>query len=309
LSPGLDSKSKLCNNGCMGHSRPTITDSHIVQIRSLISGNPDWNRTRLSMEICRFWGWQSANGQIKDLSCRDMLRDLDKAGAINLPPSQKAPRNAGWGADKVELLRHCTDSIDAPLRELVPLRFEIAASKSDAKEFKSYIAQYHYLKWDRAIGENLRYFVKSAGGAPLACIMYSSASWACHARDSYIGWSGEQRRAGLHYLTNQSRFLIFPWVRCPHLASHILAKSARMLSGDFQSKYGHPIHLIETYVERPRFRGVCYAAANWLRVGETTGRGRDSKSSKATLPIKDVWLLPLTNRARAKLCAAEGGRA
>jgi hypothetical protein len=277
----------------MGQFRPIMDKDHIELISSLIEHNPDWHRTRLSKELCEIWGWQSGNGQIKDISCRDLLRDLDKAGIIRLPPARHLPRRPGIGADKIASMAHNDDDIAVSLDEVRPLQIEIAKSKEDISAFKSYINQYHYLGFDRSIGENIKYFVRSCNGIPLACLMFGSSAWKCRARDEYIGWSSEQRCARLHLVTNNSRNLIFPWVRIPHLASHILGKVARRISRDFQSKYGHPIALLETFVEAGRFCGTCYKAANWVYAGSTTGRGRDSQSCNATLPLKDVWLYPL----------------
>jgi hypothetical protein len=285
----------------MGHSRPKITDEHIEQINKLLTENPDWNRTKLSKELCIKWGWQSSVGQIKDLSCRDLLRDLEKAEKIKLPPLQRGTRRIGGGADKINLIEHCTEHVETSLRNLTPLKVEITNKKEDLIEFKSYIAQYHYLGYDRSIGENMKYIIKSDSGIPLACMMFGSASWKCKPRDEFIGWSNDERERGLHLLTNNVRNLIFPWVRVPYLASHTLSLISRRLSNDWQVKYGHPIYLLETFVEKLRFRGVSYLAANWIHVGETTGRGRNSKSTRPTLPIKDIWLYPLRGDFRSKI--------
>jgi len=135
----------------------------------------------------------------------------------------------------------------------------------------------------------------------LACLLFGSSAWRCSPRDKYIGWDDGARETNLHLTTNNTRFLIIPGIRIPHLASHILGLISRRVSGDWQEKYGHQIKLLETFVERRRFRGVCYKAANWQRIGETTGRGRDSISSVATLPIKDVYVYPLAKDFRAIL--------
>jgi hypothetical protein len=205
------------------------------------------------------------------------------------------------GPDKVKHLSHNAEAIDGYLHDLMPLRIEAAMTKADNEEFKSYIDQYHYLGYDRSIGENIKYFVKSRDDVPVACLMFSSSAWKCRARDEHIGWSKAQRVSALHLVTNNSRFLIFPWVRVPHLASHILAKAARKISVDFQVKYGHPILLLETFVERDRFRGTCYRAANWVNVGTTTGRGRDDRQHTRSLPVKDIYLLPLLQCWRESL--------
>jgi hypothetical protein len=297
----LDSRHNVCDNSCMGHLRPTISEEHILQINGLIRDNPSWHRSRLSIELCKLWGWQSAEGQLKDISCRDLLRDLDKSGAICLPPALTSARTPGTGADKVKHLLHDTMVVETDIHELLPLRMYIVEAKRETEEFKSFIDQYHYLGYDRSIGENIKYIVRSNDGIPVACLMFSSSSWKCRARDEYIGWDVNHRKQGLHYITNNSRFLIFPWIHVRHLASHILAKVARRISGDFQSKYGHPILLLETFVERDRFRGSCYKAANWISVGATVGRGRDDRHHTQSLPVKDVYLLPLSRRWRESL--------
>jgi hypothetical protein len=285
----------------MGHSRPKITEQHIAQINELLIENPGWNRTRLSKELCIKWDWQSSVGQIKDLSCRDLLRDLEKTGKIILPPPQRGTRQIGSGADKIRFIEHSTEPIETNLHNLTPLKVEIIDNKEGIVEFKSYIAQYHYLGYDRSIGENMKYIIKSKSGISLACMMFGSASWKCKPRDEFIGWNNDERESGLLFLTNNVRNLIFPWVRVPYLASHTLSLISRRLSNDWQAKYGHPIYLLETFVEKLRFRGVSYLAANWIHVGETTGRGRNSKSTRPALPIKDIWLYPLRGDFKSKI--------
>jgi hypothetical protein len=191
---------------------------------------------------------------------------------------------------------HDMSPIEAPLSKLTPLAVELVSHKDDLMEFKSYIEQHHYLGYDRNIGENIKYFVCDRHGRRLACLAFGSAAWKCGARDGRIGWCKGQREAALKYITNNSRFLIFPWVRVPHLASHILSLVCRRISSDWSAKYGHPLYMLETFVECGRFQGTCYKAANWKFVGKTTGRGRNSKTSVGKLPIKDVYLYPLHRR-------------
>ena len=284
----------------MGYSRPIITDKHISELKQMISHNPDWNRTRLSVELCKKWDWRGPSGW-KDISCRDLLRDLEKANRIVLPPSQGGGRKAGAGPEKIEYISHCTEPIETNLRQLTPLKIEIAKTKEDIKLFKSYIAQYHYLSFDRSIGENMMYIIKSSNDTPLVCMMFGTAAWKCRPRDEYIGWNDAQRKVGLPLITNNIRNLVLPWIRVPFLASHTLGAVARRISRDWQAKYGHPVFLLETFVEKSRFRGISYCAANWINVGETTGRGRNSKTKVPTLPIKDVWLYPLCSNFRDRL--------
>ena len=282
-------------------TRPEITEDKVEQIRSIIIENPEWNRTRISQHICRLWGWQNPKGGLKDISCRDMLRQLDKAGRIKLPAAQKPSRSHG-SADMVRHFEHDTTPINTKLSQLRPLHISRVDSCKELALFKSYIDQHHYLGYDRTIGENMKYMVYSRDGKPLSCLMFGSAAWSCRERDRFIGWDKNQRIRGLGLMTNNQRFLIFEWVKVEHLASHILSLVAHRIAGDWQSKYGHPVCCLETFVETSRFRGVCYRAANWIRVGSTTGRGRNGGHHNAILPVKDIYLYPLDADYRSKLC-------
>lgn len=288
----------------MGSNRPEITPDKIEQINKLIASNPDWHRTKLSQELCRLWDWCGENGQIKDVSCRDVLRTLDAAGKIKLPERLKSSRSKG-GADVVSLMLHDTVPIEEPLSGLLPLAAEVVKGKDSLMKFKSYMAQYHYLGYDRSIGENIRYFVYDRHGRCLACLMFGSAAWSCRARDIYIGWDRAQRTLALRYVTNNSRFLICPWVTVPHLASHILSLITGRISGDWVSKYGHPVYMLETFVECERFQGTCYKAANWKCVGKTIGSGRNGVTA-GKLPVKDIYIYPLHRQFLKKLNASYG---
>jgi len=282
----------------MGHIRPEITDEKIEQIKSLLKDNPNWHRTRLSIELCELWDWKSDVGQPKDISCRDLLRALELSGKIVLP----LPKRVGRGsATNVKHRLHDTSAIETNLKSITPLTVDIAKSKAEVNEFKSYIDQYHYLAYGQSVGECMRYIVRANTGQVVACLLFGSSAWRCSPRDKHIGWNDDERAVNLHLTTNNTRFLIPQWVRVPHLASHVLALISRRVSSDWQEKYGHPIILIETFVDKSRFRGVCYQAANWLHVGETTGRGRNDRHNKQTLPIKGVYIYPLTKNFKTAL--------
>ena len=251
------------------------------------------------------WDWRSPTGQIKDISCRDLLRTLDKKGLIPLPAARWTPRAPGKGADKIKHIEHDTTPVYAKLSELMPLRIEIIASKQETDLFKSYIQQYHYLKFSRSVGESIKYFVYGNTGAILSCLMFGAAAWSCADRDYNIGWSKEQKREGLTFVANNHRFLINPWIRVPHLASHVLGAISRRICDDWQAKYGHPLFMLETFVDR-RFHGTCYKAANWRRVGETAGLGRNNTTGEQVLPIKDVFIYPLCRDFRERLVGGFG---
>lgn len=273
-------------------NRPEITEERIELIRRLIEENPDMGRSRLSVKLCETWGWRGSDGRTKDMSCRDLLLALDKAGKIVLPKPKKMPRKAG-DLKGVEHLAHDETPITGSLKDLQPLRVEVVSSKGDLAQIKSYIDQYHYLGFDLYVGERMAYMVYSRDGARLACLLFGSAAWSCRERDRLIGWEKEQRQHNLSMMTNNTRYIVLPWVRVPHLASHVLSLIAKRVSADWERKYGHPVCLLETFVEVERFRGTCYKAANWVCAGRTTGRGRDGGHHNAILPVKDIYLYPL----------------
>jgi hypothetical protein len=199
------------------------------------------------------------------------------------------------------MVEYIAKPIGAKLRGVTPLQIQIVSTSEDTRLFKSYIYQYHYLGFDRSVGESIKYLVYSKNGDILACLMFGSSAWSCRARDEYIGWDATQRQAGLQLLTNNSRFLILPGVNISHLASHILGAIARRISDDWQAKYGHRVYLLETFVERGRFKGTCYKAANWECVGKTAGMGRNCKTTVGELAEKDIYVYPLTADFRVAL--------
>jgi hypothetical protein len=195
-----------------------------------------------------------------------------------------------------------TDPISEPLRELAPVQWILPlAGTPEARRFDAYLQRYHYLGL-RVVGQNVKYLVRDKQGRDLACLLFGAAAWRAAARDQYVGWDQTQRAAALHYLANNTRYLILPWVRVAGLASHLLSQVVRRLSQDWQNKYGHPIYLLESFVQRVRFRGTCYRAANWRCVGQTRGRGRQGANPmEPTEPAKDVYLYPLTRHFRRPL--------
>jgi hypothetical protein len=169
--------------------------------------------------------------------------------------------------------------------------------------FEALLHHFHYLSYRSPVGENLQYLARERTGRPVACVLLGAAAWQCADRDQHIGWDAATRATHLHLLANNSRFLVMPWVQSSCLASHVLSLVVRRVSADWQRKYGHPLYLLETFVERPRFAGTCYQAANWIRVGQTKGRTRqdapDGQHYQA--PRKDIYLLALHRRFAQRL--------
>jgi hypothetical protein len=235
-----------------------------------------------------------------------MLRALDKCGKIELPAKRQKGRVAGQKTH-LQLMLHDTSTISCPLSELLPLRVESKIERGGLLgEFKSYIDQYHYLGFGRTVGENMKYMIYSNGGRLLSCLLFGSAAWSCRDRDAYVGWDKTARVKGLQLLSNNTRFWIAQWVNVPHMGSHILSLITRRISSDWEKKYGHRLLCLETFVERDRFKGTVYKASNWIRVGETAGRGRDDVDNTANLPIKDIYLCPLHRKFREILNEGAG---
>ena len=278
-----------------------VSSEELMQIRTLLLEQSTWHRTRLSRELCALWDWRNEAGRLKDMACRTLLLKLQARGLLQLPARQRASVNGSRNRNPT-IVAHDTSPLEVPLPELRPLSVEpISSGSSQARLFQFLLHRYHYLSHHNCVGENLKYLVYDRHGRPLACLLFGSAAWKCSPRDRFIGWNDGLRQKGLRFLTNNTRFLILPWVRVAHLASHMLSLITHRLSRDWQQKYAHPIHLVETFVESQRFAGTCYQAAGWIQVGPTTGRGRNSPSQIPQGPIKEVLLKPLHPKFRHRL--------
>lgn len=285
-----------------------IGAAELAQVRHLLAQHPAWSRRRLSVELATLWHWRNAAGQLKDMAARTLLLKLAQRGWIGLPPRRRVPVNR---MRQKQLPPPGLATPQAPIREtlerLLPLVISECSGAPQAPgqraRFEALLQQHHYLSHRGSVGENLQYLVADAWGRPLACVLFGAAAWQCAARDHYLGWDRGARAQHLHLLANNTRFLILPWVRVPSLASHVLGQIARRLSQDWQAKYGHPIYLLETFVQRDRFTGAAYRAANWVGVGQTQGRTRQDRPDGTwhQAPIKDVYLYPLQRHFRQYL--------
>ncbi len=281
-----------------------ITDADIALIRGLLADHTGWNRCRLSRELCARWDWRNGKGQLKDMAARTLLLKLERLGAIQLPARQRPGRPNHRGLVIPDRMDHDTTEVTDELKQLQPLQLAWLESRDkDVPLFRFLLHRYHYLGHQRCVGENQQLMVRDRSGRLLACLLFGSAAWKTKSRDQYIGWDRPARERNLQLLTNNTRFLILPWVRVRHLASHLLACVGHQLSSRWMDKYGHPIHLIETFVERDRFRGTCYRAAGWRHTGATTGRSRNDVHQTLSVPVKDVWVYPLRRDFRRRLCA------
>jgi len=282
----------------------TIAAADVVFIRRLIEENPGASRRALSTKLCEAWQWAQPNGALRDGVARGLMLHLHREGQIRLPAKRfSPPNNAVRHSKPPSLPRLCWSPLEGSLAQIRPLEFLQVRRTDDEALFDSLIQTHHYLGYTRPVGEHLKYLIR-ARGVPVACLAFSSAPRHLGCRDRFIGWSPQTRRENIHLLAYNTRFLILPWARLPHLASHLLGQIARRISGDWLKAYGHPIHLLETFVDTERFRGTCYKAANWTLVGKTTGRGKDAPTHVPNRSLKDVWVYPLLRGFRRHLGAS-----
>jgi len=274
-----------------------VSDEDIVYIRELIATYPGASRRILSTKLCEAWQWRQTNGALRDMVCGGLLLMLHRGGRITLPPVDYVRHNPLAHRARPSPTLIDATPIEGRLRDLQPLEFQLVRRSADEPLFNSLMEQHHYLGYEQPVGEHLKYLVL-AKSRPIACLAWSSAPRHLASRDQYIGWSAEARRQNIRFLAYNTRFLILPWVRVEHLASHILGRMVGRISGDWQSLYGHPIYFLETFVDPERFRGTCYRAANWILLGQTTGRGKQSNSYVPNRSIKEVLGYPLTPQFR-----------
>jgi hypothetical protein len=280
-----------------------VTQTDVEFIRELIAAHPGLSRRKLSVELCLAWDWRQENGATRDMVCRSLMLGLHRAGHIELPTVRRQPPNP-----LAKRRRHAAVEIDqspiqTKLKELGPLDIRQVRRTDDEPLLAALIEEHHYLGYTQPVGEQLKYMVY-AGDRPVACFTWSSAPRHLGARDRYIGWAPDVRRANIRFVAYNSRFLVLPWVEVPHLASHLLGRVTRRLSADWESVYGHPVFFAETFIHTERFKGTCYRAANWSLMGRTTGRGKDDQTHRQNRAIKDVLGLPLVKRFRERLLAA-----
>jgi hypothetical protein len=276
-----------------------VSAEQVAFIGKLIESHPASSRRDLSRRLCKAWGWFQENGSPRDVVCRGLLLALYRAGHIQLPP----PRWSGFGRGR----RRAPEPIAVPSEPLVAGldalgALDICQVRRTPEEplVESLIAQHHYLGYARPVGEHLKYLV-TAQGRLLACFVWCSPARRLGPRDRYIGWDAPTRQANIRFIAYQSRLLILPWVRVPHLASHLLGRMSRQLSADWERIYAHPVYLTETFVDSCRYRGTCYRASNWTHLGLTTGRGTNAPTHQPTQSRKDLFVYPLVKDFRARL--------
>jgi hypothetical protein len=257
-----------------------------------IEEHAHWSRRKLAGELCVLWDWRDGCGRPKDFAARSFLLKMEQRGLIALPPLREAYRKPRAGIGLPACIPQ-EESLEASFGEVGPACLEVVKAGTEAyRRWAYYLSRHHYLGL-RVVGQNVGYLAKDRSGREVAALLFGAPAWRCAVRDSYLQERGFCPAKGLAGIANNTRFLIFPWVKVPHLASHILGAAARRIHRDWQEKYGQGLEWLETFVERGRFAGTCYRAANWVHVGRTRGRGRQDRKHSVSVPEKDVWLYPV----------------
>jgi hypothetical protein len=284
-----------------GHA---LTELELALIRRITREFASRTLTELAATVCELLQWRRPNGGLKSRECYLFLRELHSRGWLPwLPAPQPRHRRIQPAAPMLEAAPPAV-LLTGPLRQYRPIRLERIEDAAGRRLFRQYLQQHHYLGYRAPYGAQLRYWVHAAQPdlPPLGALLFTSAAWRMAPRDRYIGWSDAARQVNLPCIVNNSRFLILPWTRIPHLASHVLAQAAQQLPHDWQARYSVEPVLMETLVDASRYRGVCYRAANWIEVGTTQGRGRMDRWRREQGVRKQIFLYPLHRHWRQRLC-------
>ena len=281
----------------------TISEADIEIVRELIAEHPQRGVTYISCAVAERWGWRQPNGRLKDRACRAVLAVLACKGIIELAPLRpKAKKSTDVSRSSSPIPHVETAPLEGSLGEFLPLHFEVVLDEANHRLWNHVIREYHYLGYRVLVGRNLKYLVYT-GSRLIAALGWQSAVGHLGCRDRVIGWGASQRREHLHRVANSTRFLIMPWVRIPHAASHIMARNVARLSEDWESKYGYRLWLLESFVDPRRFRGTCYRAANWVCIGETKGFHKEKNGFVYDGTTKEVYLYVIDPRARQRIHA------
>ena len=276
----------------------TFDDIHLIN--QLISTEGEKGRTYLSKRLCNIWDWKTSKGIKRDIACRRLLRKLDNLGLIELPPPLNSSRKPGY-KNKTEVPEDLNRShLECSLSDFSVIDIQLVRGTAKEKTYNGLIDAFHYLGYQQQAGEQLKYLIYGDDRI-LSCLGFGAAALKVQDRDRFIGWTDEERKHNLQKIVNNNRFLILPWVKILNLASYILGKISRHIRIDWDIYYGNPIVMLETFVEKGRFRGISYRASNWIRVGQTKGRGRYEQTHKQVLAIKDVFVYPLVRKFREAL--------
>jgi len=277
----------------------TIHKADLDLIQATVDRHWDKGRKQISKILCQQWNWRQPNGRLKDMACRELLLTLNRKGIITLPHRLRSANNEKRNRS-IPVVEIDQTSLQGKLSDLLPVELKLVRNTPLESLYNSLVQQHHYLGYRQIVGNHLKY-IAFIDDRPVACLGWGSAAWSVKSRDSFIRWDKPTKEKNLHFVANNTRFLILPWVSVKCLASKLLALNAKRITHDWLKIYNHPLYLLETFVEKDRFAGTCYKASNWICVGQTKGTAKKGHDHLFHGKIKDVYLYPLRKDFRKKL--------
>ena len=266
-------------------------------MQRLLVEQPQAGRCGLALLLCAYWQWRAANGRWKVRWALAILTELERQGWIGLPPSQPVLVRSY----RPVMARPEGSRVEGPLSGYRPLRWELVRTMAQGHQWRELVAQHHYLGAPQLVGASLKYLVYGRGGQLLGVLGWQSAVQHLGCRDRLLGWNAAQRARGLEHVVNGVRFLVLPWVKVRHLASVMLSENLGILQGDWLRHYGVPVWLAESFVDRQRFSGASYRAANWQGIGWTLGFGKRQGRFVHHGQRKEVYVYVMEPRMRQLL--------
>jgi hypothetical protein len=289
--------------GLFVHSGREITSSDVEHVKEVLRLIRGLSRDELARTICEHWGWLTASSNYKVAACMKVLEKLEALGQIKLPEKRAQKKHKKNRPSQTRKTDPKPD-VCGELADLGVVSLDVVSDKKATELWNEYVDRYHYLGYKKPFGFPLRYFIDSKHG-PLGCVLLAGAAKSLEVRDEWIGWTRQQRMRNLPWVINNTRFLIFPWVRVKHLASHVLGQLARRLREDWEERWDYSPVLMETFVDPARYQGTSYLAAGWIRLGMTTGIGRRRAGRQYTTTPKIVYVRPLARDFREQLCSEQ----
>jgi hypothetical protein len=283
-----------------------IGEEELRIIQEVIAHPLKANRTCIARQVCARLGWNQTNGQLQERATREILRRLDQKGLIRLIPGQRGSPRPTFPRSWFPLdLPFPVCDVPDSITDIQSVTLKLVEEGRDVKTFAELMRRHHYLGSPGGVGRSVKYLFR-IGNALIGGISWGSASWKVECRDKWIGWDAPTRIKNLGGIACNLRFLIIPRVK--NLASHLLSRAVKQLPVDWRRLYGVELTLLETFVQKDKFRGTCYQAANWTYVGDTKGRGRGDRYNRVEEPVKGMWVKPLGPDFRERLCGKGEGR-
>ena len=280
-----------------------ISDQEIEQIKETVELCWRLSRYELAQTISENLGWYTASGSLKVDACAKLLEKLQAEGVLQLPEKRGVSKPTKRSISITTRSAPAAD-IDCQLKQLDFVKLQVVSEPQDIKLWQEYVKRYHYLGYKKPFGYYLHYFIGSDRGL-LGCMLFSGAAKSIGVRDRWIGWTPAQRLRNLAWVINNSRFLIFPWVKVANLASHVLGQIHKQIRRHFKQRWGFCPVLLETFVDPQHYRGSCYQAANWRYLGMTTGLGLVRKGRNYRTSAKKIFVKPLVKEYRQLLCCED----